>query len=55
MNLISCGYEGRYFGISLSAAGTGVILGLDEGKFRLKVDPPAFFGFDISINFGQIY
>ena len=53
-NILSVGYDGRYIDAGISIVGVGFILGWKDNKFRLKIDPPGWFGFDISIDFGQI-
>ncbi|MBR2956151.1 MAG: RHS repeat-associated core domain-containing protein [Clostridia bacterium] len=53
-NVLSFGYDGRYVDASVSVVGVGFILSWEGGKFRFKFDPPGWFGFDISIDFGQI-
>ena len=53
-NVLSVGYDGRYIDAGISAVGVGFILGWEDKKFRFKIDPPGWFGFDISIDFGQI-
>ena len=53
-NVLSVGYDGRYIGAGISVVGVGFILGWEDKKFRFKIDPPGWFGFDISIDFGQI-
>ncbi len=54
-NVSTIGYDGRYIDIGVSVIGIGVIFGWENKKLRLKVDPPGWFGFDISIDFGQIF
>lgn len=53
-NVLSVGYDGRYIDAEISVVGVGFILGWEDKKFRFKIDPPGWFGFDISIDFGQI-
>lgn len=53
-NVLSVGYDGRYIDVGISVVGVGFILGWEDKKFRFKIDPPGWFGFDISIDFGQI-
>ena len=53
-NVLSVGYDGRYIDAGISVVGVGFILGWEDKKFRFKIDPPGWFGFDISIDFGQI-
>ena len=53
-NVLSAGYDGRYIDAGVSIVGVGFILGFENKKFRIKVDPPGFFGFEIAIDFGQI-
>ena len=53
-NVLSIGYDGRYIDAGISAAGVGFILGWEDGRIRIKIDPPGWFGLDISIDFGQI-
>ena len=54
-NVLSVGYEGRYIDAGISVVGVGFILGFENNKFRFKIDPPGFFGFEIAIDFGQIF
>ncbi|MBQ8324468.1 MAG: RHS repeat-associated core domain-containing protein [Clostridia bacterium] len=53
-NVLSVGYDGRYIDAGISVVGVGFILGWEGKKFRFKLDPPGWFGVDISIDFGQI-
>lgn len=53
-NALSIGYDGRYIDAGISVAGVGFIIGWEDEKFRFKIDPPGWFGFDIAIDFGQI-
>ena len=53
-NVLSVGYDGRYIDAGISVVGVGFILGWEDKKFRFKIDLPGWFGFDISIDFGQI-
>ena len=43
-----------YIDADISVVGVGFILGWEDKNFRFKIDPPGWFGFDISIDFGQI-
>ncbi len=54
-NLLSVGYDGRYIDASVSVVGVGLVLGFEDGKLRLKLDPPGWFGFDFSIDLSQIF
>jgi RHS repeat-associated protein len=54
-NLVSFGYDGKYIDVEVSLVGVGFILGWEDSKFRFKFDPPGSFGFEISIDFGQIF
>ena len=53
-NVLSIGYDGRYIDAGISVVGVGVIIGWENGKIRIKIDPPGWLGFDISIDVGQI-
>ena len=53
-NVLSAGYDGRYIDAGISVIGVGCIIGWEDKKLRFKVDPPGWFGFDFSIDFGQI-
>ena len=53
-NVLSVGYDGKYIDAGVSIVGVGFILGFEDKKFRIKIDPFGFFGFDIAIDFGQI-
>ena len=46
---------GENIDASISVVGVGFILGWEDKKFRFKIDPLGWFGFDISIDFGQIF
>ena len=48
------GYDERYIDAGFFVVGVGFILGREDKKFRFKIDPPGWFGFEISIDFGQI-
>ena len=39
---------------SVSLVGVGFIFGIDNGKLKIKLDPPGWFGLEISIDFGKI-
>lgn len=54
VNVLSIGYDGIYIDAGVSVVGVGVILGWEGTKFRFKIDPPGWFGFELSIDFGQI-
>ncbi len=54
-NVLSAGYDGRYIDAGVSFVGVGFILGFKNKKFIIKVDPPGFIGFEIAIDFGQIF
>ena len=54
INVCTVGYDGKYVDASVSLIGVGFIIGLENGKLRIKLDPPGWFGFDISIDFGKI-
>ena len=54
VNLCEVGYDGKYVDASVSLAGVGFIFGIDNGKLKIKLDPPGWFGFEISIDFGKI-
>ena len=54
VNLCEVGYDGKYVDASVSLIGVGFIIGLENGKLRIKLDPPGWFGFEISIDFGKI-
>ena len=53
-NVLSAGYDGRYIDAGISFVGVGFVFGFENKKFRFKIDPPGFFGFEIAIDFGQI-
>jgi hypothetical protein len=53
-NVLSAGYDGRYIDAGISVVGVGFVVGFENKKFRIKVDPPGFFGFEIAIDFGQV-
>ena len=53
-NVLSVGYDGRYIDAGISVVGVGLIVGLKNKKLRIKCDPPGCFGFDVSIDIGQI-
>ena len=54
VNLCEVGYDGKYVDASVSLVGVGFIFGIDNGKLKIKLDPPGWFGFEISIDFGKI-
>ena len=54
INVCTIGYDGKYVDASVSLIGVGFIIGLENGKLRIKLDPPGWFGFEISIDFGKI-
>lgn len=55
VNVLSAGYDGKYLDAGVSLVGVGFIVGMENWKFSAKVDPPGFFGFEISIDFGKLY
>jgi len=55
MSILTVGYDGRYIDAGISVVGVGFIIGCENGTFVCKLDPPGWLGFEISINFLQIF
>ena len=54
-NVQTIGFDGKYIDAAITVGGTGLIIGLEDFKLRLMVDPPGTIGFDISIDLKKIY
>ena len=55
INVQTIGFNGKYIDAAITVGGTGLIIGLEDFKLRLLVDPPGTIGFDMSIDLKKIY
>ena len=53
-NLVSIGYDGKFIDVSADFLRVGAFASFENGKVKIKADPPGTPGLSISFDFGAI-